>query len=113
MQPHPDIDAAGTGTGTQKAWTEDDDETDAVRPPRAFHARALVVLWPAFMMAAVLEALVFSVVDPTGLHGIGTALLSWPATAVYSLAFLVFWVVIAAAAAITMWLDRPGPWQST
>jgi hypothetical protein len=80
---------------------------------RPFRARVLLVLWPAFMMAALLEALVFAVVDPSGLHGLGTAFLLWPATAVYSLAFLVFWALIALAAAITLWLDKPGPWQAT
>jgi hypothetical protein len=33
--------------------------------------RALTVLWPAFMMAGVLEMLVFALVDPQQLHGWG------------------------------------------
>ncbi len=82
---------------------DDEEPTDA--PPRAFRARVLLVLWPAFMMAALLEALVFSVVDPS-------SLLAWAAVAVYSVSFLLFWAAIAAAAAITLWLDSPGPWRA-
>jgi hypothetical protein len=105
MQPQPDIDLA--------TYLATDDGGAPVDSPRPFRARLLLVLWPAFMMAGLLEALVFVVVDPAGLHGWGSALVHWPATAVYSLAFLVFWLLMSCAAAITLWLDRPGPWQAT
>lgn len=70
--------------------------------------RALRVLWPAFVMAGVLEMLVFAAVDPDGLHGPGAPLLAGSRSTVYSVTFLVFWAVIAASAAITQWLDAPG-----
>ncbi len=57
----------------------------------------MTVGWPAFLMAAVLEVLVFSLVDPTQLHWFGGAAIELSATAVYSLAFFVFWCVIAVA----------------
>jgi hypothetical protein len=69
--------------------------------------RALNILWPAFVMAGVLEILVFAQVDPGELHGFGHALAAWSAQTIYSLAFLVFWAVIALASAVTLWLAVP------
>ncbi|MFY9510096.1 MAG: hypothetical protein WAQ05_03885 [Rubrivivax sp.] len=67
---------------------------------------AMAVAWPAFLMAGVLEMLVFSLVDPGALHGFGGAPLALSATAVYSLAFLVFWLVIMAAGAMSHLLSE-------
>ena len=67
----------------------------------------MAVGWPAFLGAAVLEMLVFSVVDPGQLHGFGGAALELGATAVYSLAFFVFWGLIAAVGLLSHWL-QPG-----
>lgn len=63
--------------------------------------RAAQVLWPSFMMAGVLEMLVFSVLDPSAL-----SFGDWypGATTVYSLAFFVFWALIAAASAASQWM---------
>ncbi len=61
----------------------------------------MTILWPAFLMAGVLEMLVFAFVDPGELHGFGGALIGWPAQAVYTLAFLAFWGVICAACALS------------
>ena len=75
-------------------------------PTRA--ARVIAVLWPAFVMAGLLEALVFVVVDPATLSAQGG---QWPELsrqAVYSLTFFVFWAVIAAACGLTAWLLRIG-----
>jgi hypothetical protein len=65
----------------------------------------LCILWPAFLMAGVLEMLVFVVVDPATLNWFGGPLLEWPVKAVYSVTFLIFWAVIAAAGALTALLD--------
>jgi hypothetical protein len=62
---------------------------------------AVQILWPAFLMAGVLELLVFALVDPGELHGLGGAPLDAPRQAVYTLAFLAFWAVTAAASSIT------------
>jgi hypothetical protein len=76
-------------------------------------ARWLLVLWPAFMVAALLEALVFVAVDPASLHGAGTVLTQWSPSAVYTLAFVVFWALSALASATTLWLSKPVPWPDT
>ncbi|MDH4051394.1 MAG: hypothetical protein OEU93_07420 [Rubrivivax sp.] len=70
-------------------------------------ARSLAVLWPAFLMAGVLEMLVFAVVDPSQLRAFGGELLDWSPTAVYTVAFFVFWAVIAVSAAMTAFLEAP------
>ncbi len=70
-------------------------------------SRTLLVLWPAFVMAGVLEMLVFVVVDPEQFKWFGTVPLGWSSEAIYSITFVIFWVVIAISAAITQWLARP------
>jgi hypothetical protein len=65
------------------------------------------ILWPAFLMAGVLEIGVFALVDPRDLHWLGGAPIEASRQAVYTLAFLAFWAVIAAAGAITVLLTRP------
>lgn len=65
----------------------------------------MAILWPAFLMAGVLEMLVFSLIDPDNLHWFGGAPIALSPTAVYSLAFFVFWVVIATAGALTQLLE--------
>ena len=62
---------------------------------------AMAIVWPSFLMAGVLEMLVFSVVDPGALHGFDGERLELGATAVYSIAFFVFWIVIVAAGAMS------------
>jgi hypothetical protein len=52
--------------------------------------RALTILWPAFLMAGVLEMLVFVVVDPADLHWFGGEALNWSAQAVYTVTFSKF-----------------------
>jgi len=81
----------------------------AVVPVRPFRARAMLILWPSFVMAGVLEALVFVVVDATTLHWFGAEPLQWSVSAVYSVTFLIFWGVIATSGAITQLLEAPGP----
>lgn len=69
--------------------------------------RTLVIAWPSFLMAGVLEMLVFALVEPQLLRGVAGAALEWSPLAVYSMAFVLFWAVIAAAAAMTLLLDAP------
>lgn len=68
--------------------------------------RAAQILWPAFVVAGVLEMVVFSAIDPDTLS-IG----SWTpgATTVYSVGFLIFWALIALAAASTQWMSGSEP----
>lgn len=68
--------------------------------------RAAAVAWPAFLVAGVLEIAVFAFVDPASLHTLSGAELGLSATAVYSLAFFLFWGATAAACALTVLLQR-------
>jgi hypothetical protein len=67
--------------------------------------RILRILWPAFLMAGVLEALVFVVVDPREMRWYGGPLIGWAPLAIYSVTFLIFWFVIATSGAITFLLN--------
>jgi hypothetical protein len=58
-------------------------------------------LWPAFLMAGVLETLVFAVVDPADLHWWGGAPITLSTQAVYTLCFLTFWLVTSTASVLT------------
>lgn len=73
----------------------------------SFRLRAMAVLWPSFLMAGVLEMLVFALVDPGQLHWFGGAPVELSPSAVYTLAFFVFWGAIAAAGALTQLLELP------
>ena len=67
--------------------------------------RALQILWPAFMVAGVLEMLVFAVVDPADLHWFGGPSIGWSTQAVYTVTFLLFWALISTAGAMTALLS--------
>ena len=62
--------------------------------------RAMNILWPSFVMAGVLEGMVFSVVDPTELR-FGPNLVDASPQAVYTVAFLAFWAVLSTSGALT------------
>lgn len=66
--------------------------------------RALTVLWPAFLMAGVLEMLTFVVVDPSDLRWFGGESLGWSSSAIYTVTFLIYWVVIGISGALTVLL---------
>lgn len=79
--------------------------TRAPHDPGSAAGRWGAVLWPSFLGAAALNALLFSVVDPQALHGLGTsAPLAWSNRAVYTVGFFVLWLALAACSAITSWL---------
>ena len=63
--------------------------------------RSLQILWPAFVMAGVMEALIFAVIDPADLHWFGGEVFDWPRPATYTVSFLIFWFVISLSGAIT------------
>jgi len=64
------------------------------------------VLWPAFLIAAVLEIGVFAMVDPAALHTLDGGAVTLSPTAVYSIAFLAFWLLVGVACALTVVLTR-------
>lgn len=63
--------------------------------------RAFAILWPAFLMAGVLEMMVFAVVDPHELRWFGGSLIGASPLTIYSVTFLMFWAAVAAAGALT------------
>ncbi len=73
--------------------------------PLSFGQRVTLILWPAFVMAGVLEMLLFAVVDPQTLTWFGGEPLEWSRNAIYSVTFLILWAVIAASGAITHLLE--------
>ena len=62
--------------------------------------RWMAILWPAFLMAGVLEMVVFALIDPVDLHWHGAAL-DWSRPAIYTTAFFLFWAVVTAATFLT------------
>lgn len=78
--------------------------------PGRWQRLVLAIVWPAFVMAGVLEALVFALVDPAVLNALDASGPLSPG-AIHTLAFLVFWGVIAVSSAVTQWLgvDDPAP----
>jgi len=66
------------------------------------------IAWPAFMVAAVLEMMVFAVLDPESLTLLGEQV-DWSRRTVYSVTFLIFWLMFMLCSAVTLQLARaPG-----
>jgi hypothetical protein len=68
----------------------------------------VLVVWPAFLAACLMEALVFAMVDPGELH--------WPGNffkahrqGVYTMAFFAFWLIAMASSAMVLWLAKAEP----
>jgi len=70
---------------------------------------ALLVGWPSFLVAGVLEMLVFSAAHPGDLRGFGGLLSEMSVTGVYTLAFFCFWAIAAVGCALTLMLSAPPP----
>ncbi|MBA4211562.1 MAG: hypothetical protein C0449_00625 [Polaromonas sp.] len=68
--------------------------------------RLMGIAWPAFLVAALLEMVVFALVDPSDLHWSGSPL-ALSREAVYTLAFFVFWGLTMASSALTTLLSLP------
>lgn len=62
--------------------------------------RLMWIVWPAFLMAGVLEMLVFALVDPQDVHWFG-APLDWSRQAIYTVSFFLFWGATAVSSALT------------
>lgn len=67
--------------------------------------RLLLVLWPAFLVAAVAEMMFFAVFDPADLHLFGAPLAA-DRMLVYAVGFFCFWVLTSAAAALAVFMQR-------
>jgi hypothetical protein len=66
--------------------------------------RLMWIAWPAFLMAGVLEILVFSMLDPSDLNWFG-APLDISRQGIYTLAFFIFWGITMASSALTTLLS--------
>ncbi len=66
--------------------------------------RLMWIAWPSFLMAAVLELVVFAFVDPQDLHWLGGNLEISRQTA-YTAGFFLFWSVTALTGALTTLLS--------
>lgn len=62
--------------------------------------RLMWVMWPAFLMAGVLEILVFALVDPQDIQWFGTPAV-WSREAIYTVAFFVFWGITIVSGGLT------------
>jgi len=62
--------------------------------------RLMWIAWPAFLVAGVMEMVVFALVDPSDLHWAG-APLELSRQAVYTLAFFLFWGLALVSSALT------------
>ncbi len=66
--------------------------------------RMMWIAWPAFLVAGMLEMLVFAMVDPQDLHWFGQPL-DLSRQAIYTLAFFAFWSMTMASSALTTLLS--------
>jgi hypothetical protein len=62
--------------------------------------RLMWIIWPAFLMAGVLEILVFALVDPQDVQWFGSPL-DWSRQAIYTVAFFVFWIIATVSSSLT------------
>jgi hypothetical protein len=68
--------------------------------------RWVLISWPAFLAACLLEALVFAAVDPSEVHWPGQS--SEPSRqGVYTAAFFCFWLISMACSSMVLWLSKP------
>ena len=68
--------------------------------------RWVLITWPAFLAACLLEALVFSMVDSGEVHWLGHQLEA-SRQAVYTTAFFSFWLIAMASNGLVLWLHKP------
>lgn len=68
--------------------------------------RLMWVIWPAFLVAGLLEMLVFAIVDPQDLHWAGQPL-DLSRQGIYTLGFFVFWGLTTIACGLTALLAMP------
>jgi hypothetical protein len=69
------------------------------------HERWMWIAWPAFLVAAMLEMMVFAVLDPDTLSLFGERV-GWSRYTVYSITFFIFWFMMMLCSALTVLLAR-------
>jgi hypothetical protein len=86
---------------------------EASDKPSAWSQGLMAIAWPGFLVACLLEVLVFALVDPQDVRWLGHQLMS-SREAVYTLTFFVFWLMAMLSSALTYLLSaRLGgkPWD--
>jgi hypothetical protein len=68
--------------------------------------RIMWIFWPSFLMAGVLEMLVFAMINPEDLHWFGKAV-QLSHQGIYTISFFVFWLVTVLSSALTAFLAIP------
>lgn len=66
--------------------------------------RMMWIAWPAFLVACVLEALVFALVDPQDLRWFGQPIM-FSRQGVYTVAFFAFWFIAMVCSGLTTLLS--------
>jgi hypothetical protein len=66
--------------------------------------RMMWIAWPAFLVAGVLEMLVFGMVDPQDVQWFGHPI-EMSRQGIYTLSFFVFWAITCASSALTTLLS--------
>jgi hypothetical protein len=84
-------------------------EEAAMDTTGTFAHRLMWVIWPAFLMAGIAEAIFFTVFDPFDLHFFGGTL-EMSRQAIYTMGFFGFWALGIASSALTVFLGR-SPWE--
>lgn len=64
------------------------------------------IVWPSFLMASMATAVFFAKIDPALLLAAFLFQIELSNMAVYSLGFFFFWLICAAACAVSTWLIR-------
>ena len=68
--------------------------------------RLMCIVWPAFIVAGILEMVVFAVIDPIDIHWMSEGF-DLSRQGFYTLAFFVFWGVTMLASGLNVFLAYP------
>jgi hypothetical protein len=77
---------------------------DATEQSPQWSQRLMAIAWPGFLVACLLEVLVFALVDPQDVRWLGQQISSSRET-VYTLTFFVFWLMAMLSSALTYLLS--------
>lgn len=64
----------------------------------------MFILWPSFLMAGVIEMVVFAMVDPQDLHLFNQSI-DLSRQGIYTLSFFIFWIICAASSCLSLFLS--------
>lgn len=93
-------------TSANKSGNSTDALTTDVQTTSKLAQRVMWIVWPSFLMAGLLEILVFAMVDPQDIHWFGQSV-QLSRQGVYTVAFFAFWLVTLLSSALTALLAMP------